>query len=739
MKKVVLVLLSILFIIPRLSFLSIGAGTNSYTSGAGASYMLDVKDDIGKSYYNFSDGREAKLSRVSDEDFIVIDNPYMTDKKTNKPLNNSTLTFSIDAANLTYKAINRNYIGHGVPEAIPINSDTKTMFIAFRIVIEDNSSAFSDATSTMRIALESKYNKTSELTSSYNESFYWLDLEDGSMTWAFTQSGYMPINKNLNENGHASGIEFTGDMNGYLVIPMKSIIGVSMTECTLVTSKFLRENFNNIVFKFRTGDRDIDGNPAKYSSWENKKVMIGDVLLVNNIDSFAKFASDKRSIAGEMYSPLVDDTAFYARRVGGYRSFDQVRVGDALGKLPFDPEANVPDMQSNRNFTHITTLPNGDRANELILNTKENSSVLDSQGNPYTRSEAMLSMYDTYDFSKIDENLSPHKHGVRTKGVASEIDLEAMKYFAFRIATRDGKIKNQEIEFSVRLCPASSSDSSVFRTTNYYLTEGDATYLDLSSLKTSKLTVSKGSKDGLISYKGNLDGYIIVPIERFNTKLDSSGKALDRDVIRSCWGAYYNYAYQGIYYIMQSGFENGKALYAGDVFFVGDEKKFIEVRTTDCRAVGHKPTTVPKVAATCTEKGTAKGYKCSVCGEQISGFEPIDKIAHNYKLIEKVEPTESSKGYEVYKCDMCSATINKEFGEKTPAASKPDAENTSSIQPSSDISSDETEQNHQVNDDVATDKDKDNPGISVIIAVAAAVLVAAGTVVTILLLRKKKK
>ena len=741
MKKLVSILILSAVMVSCFSFSSFAASNKKgYSAGAGSSYILDVGEKIDEKYYEFSDGRKINLDNINDEDFIVVEKPYEADKS-GKPKNNSTLSLTIDAANLTYKAINSRYAGEGIPAGISIESNIENVYIGFRIKIEDNSEAFSSTTSTMRISLKSKSNKVTQLTTNYSQHFYWLDLIDGSMTPCHSQSGYMPANKYRNSNNRTSGMEFVGDMDGYLLIPLKT------SSTTIMKSDDLRNNFKDIVFEFRTGDTDVDGNPAKMSSWEDKAVLLGDGFIVNSIDDFASERSDKRNFEGEMYSPLVTDTAFYAMRVGGYRSFDQVRVGDAFGKMPLDANDNNPIIQSSRQFVHITTLPNGDRARELILNSKNNSDVVDSKGNPYTSGEAMLSMYDTYDNSKTDESGVIYKYSVRKKGVPSEVDLSSVKYLAFRVATRDGSKKNEAVKFSIRLAPCENDYqlSTEFKTTAYYLTEGDVTYLDANTLKSRTVSVSGGDKDKLITVNGNLDGYLIIPIDRFNTKSDGGGKALDEKVIRGQWGAYYNYGNQGIYYCLESGFENGKAFYAGDIFFVSDKEQFIDVRTSDCGAVGHKIEVTPEEKATCTSTGVSEGRKCSVCDLEIRGFETTEKISHNYQLFQTVEPSKNSEGYQIYKCESCGTQIKKDYGEKIEEtlSSQPNSDNTQSTPQSNQSVSEESEQSPDNNENETPDDNQNNDGnnklLIIIIVVVVAVLLLAGVVILIILLRKKKK
>ncbi len=630
-KRILAIVLTMAMVLGYASFSAFAETTNRYATGDGASYLFDVTNALDATKYTTTDDRTLTVRQEDGENFIVFNDPYMMDDETGDVALNSTLDAVFDAK-FTY-GNDTSYTGIGIPEEIPLNEDetnktlADTMYLAVRMKLNDNSPAFSDETATLRLNLVAADGSYLVLPKEYNHAYRWLDLEDGSMTWAFPQSTYLP--QSSEDHPHPSGYEFSGDADGYLMIPFAATSGE-----VKILKEFLRTSFKGMSIQFRSGPTDIDGRAAKESSWADKELLVGDCFLVSDVETFAKARATNRGVAGKMYYPNGGaDTASYAMRIGCYRSFQQVQAGAAVGKAKFDPDDNENvHTESTRQFIHITTLPNGDLAHEITLNPG------------YTSHNAMLTMNDNYDMTKL-EGAVPAAYAVRKKGVPDEIDLTNVKTLAFRIATKDGTVPNEEFSFTISPRPWSGT---AFRTLEFKLRNTDSvTYVDLATGTTETLAVSGGS----IIYAGNMDGYVLVPISGFIK--DST--VLDIDRIKIGWGGYYNNAWQGIYYNLESGFEHGKAFYAGEIFFVEDDAKFIEYHTTDCETAGHKETTIPAVEATCTTTGLTEGKKCSVCGEILVAPTETAKKAHDDKgVIAAVEATCTETGLtEGKKCSMC--------------------------------------------------------------------------------------
>ena len=76
------------------------------------------------------------------------------------------------------------------------------------------------------------------------------------------------------------------------------------------------------------------------------------------------------------------------------------------------------------------------------------------------------------------------------------------------------------------------------------------------------------------------------------------------------------------------------------------------------KATGHVPVIDSGVEATCESKGLTEGSHCSVCGEILVEQKEIDE-AHEYEIINKVDPTYEEDGYIEYKCSKCGDVYKK--------------------------------------------------------------------------------
>ena len=100
-----------------------------------------------------------------------------------------------------------------------------------------------------------------------------------------------------------------------------------------------------------------------------------------------------------------------------------------------------------------------------------------------------------------------------------------------------------------------------------------------------------------------------------------------------------------------------EAGYTGDLV-CQDCSETIEVGT-EVPAKGHTVVDVPEVPATEESAGTTAGTKCSVCGEILSGCEPIPPLSHEHVWdggVETKAPTCIEAGEMTYTCSACGET-----------------------------------------------------------------------------------
>ena len=71
----------------------------------------------------------------------------------------------------------------------------------------------------------------------------------------------------------------------------------------------------------------------------------------------------------------------------------------------------------------------------------------------------------------------------------------------------------------------------------------------------------------------------------------------------------------------------------------------------------HSYTSTVTKQPTCTEKGT-ETYTCE-CGD--THTKEIPSLGHNFVFEKKIDPTETTQGYSIYKCERCGVTENRDF------------------------------------------------------------------------------
>lgn len=644
--KILAVVLSLCML---LSFIpmSVYAENENYIAGDGAFYLMDVpeSEELSANYHTTSryDAQALPIVREGNEYFFNYSEPYFTN--TDNPKTSGTYSSTIDAASLTYGT-------NGVPESIVFGDgdaqttdDLFTTYVAVRIKVKDNSPAFGDEASGFGLSIMKSDGTSKGIHTAHLYGMRWLDLSDGSMTSFVSQSGY-------NSNSKATQIEFTGNMNGYLLIPFSSkyynISSSTTTQTDLLTEADFREAFNGFKLQFFNAAKS---SYTKASTWYQKQFLLGDAFIVNDADAFASARCEKYT--QNKYSPNVEDTASYAFRVGGYRSYIYLRSRRSTSKAYQD--ANLYGYSGNYDsFFHVTTLPNGDRAYEIILNSENNSSATNTSG------YAMLSMVDTYDYSKVHAtNGAVFNRGVipnGRQGVPENIPLSSSTKLAFRIATKDGTVENETIKFSMlfRMLQSGTTNASV----EYNLKAGDITYVDINTGDTQTLTVGSDSN---IVCEGNLDGYLIVDKSQFK---NSSGTALTASNVRSLWGGAQKrssawYEGEGFKILLNEGFTNSKAIYVGDIFFVEDSEKFLQYRCEKSQG-GHTLAISPAVEPTCTEKGYTEGAYCVECGKVLSVQTEIAALGHTSTSV-TIPATSISAGYTEHTCSVCHKVYRDNF------------------------------------------------------------------------------
>ncbi len=630
-KRILALVLSVAMVLSFVPF-SVFASTNQYASGLEdtASYLLKVPTESDSYTIVEEDG----------EKFIKLE-----DLTSKEHYNTSVKATLADGTNMV-----------GIPEEIALESDVTTMWIAMRVKINDNSPAYSPLNSSVRLyASSSTSSNANQINGRYNYAFRWLDLKDGSMTWAYPWSGSY-----INSTASAE-FEFTGDMDGYLMIPI--------AKNSSITADFLRNEFSGFGFRFYNTASATAGKKIKESSWENKEFLVGDCFILSDPAAF----QTARTTGINKYAPNgLSDTAYYSLAIRGYRTSFYNAFADFVGKDWYSTTTAAVDSSNHRNKAHVTTLSNGDLAYEFTVN----------EGADYSAQAVDIPAADTYENYKGNYTDIGDIRCQDGYGVPEEIDLTNLRTLAFRVATKDGTVENEAFTFSYNVGVYGGTKDA----TKYKL--GANVEVDYVDIKTEQVTTLTTDENGNISYTGNLDGYLLIAIDDFSTELTA-------DAIKTGWNAHNNTTYSANELLMVDGFANGKAFYYGNVYFVEDKATFADYHLS-CEALGHdfsgegQETKAPGCATTGTmlytclrECGATKevdipatgehtrelgeavpadceneGYTpnvCTVCGD-VEKLDVQEVLGHSHTI--KVG-TDAEKQEHTYKCVRCEHTVTE--------------------------------------------------------------------------------
>ena len=682
-KRFLALVLSVAMVLSFLPFSAFASPeTSPYASGLNdtAYYLMKIPEgeQLGKSNVsnNFTVGNQfvGPIREEDGERFVV----YNEETSYHSSRNEDAFTYNgwtpgINAPLFTYEeAVN------GLPASIPMPTtgegeeqveDASTLWIALRIKINDNGAAFEKTTSALRLYFAN--GGSNAMVNGSDKPAKWLDLNDGSMTWFYVNSG--------DNKGSSNDLQFTGDMNGYLMIPFSS---------TSMTAADLRASFSGFAFRFVTGTTSTAATGCKESSWEDKEFLVGDAFLVSDPEAF----QTARTKGIKKYAPNGgEDTAYHAVRIGGYRTrYSGIGIDSkTYNTAYFDKDYADPDLAGGKTsgaVVHITTLPNGDRAVEIKVN-RETVAVKDPEtgeavtdpetGEPVTEEVGMaynsgsqyigIPSYDTYDFNKDGDGTSADRLLVYSDkaGIPDEIDFSKVKYLAVRVAAVGGEGKTYLFNAGIGYL---NTSNTAYSTTVYPRTKVDKdtwqtyTYVDVNTGEVYDLTsATNGHK-----IKAGFDGYVLFPLEDFTD--------LNLTTLEESFGFYPLGTRPSIKVRMCAQDSiNGKwddgesALYYGGALWVEDKEAFTAYHT-DCDNLGHNYKETGRTGADCENPGSIT-YVCERCDEPHA--EPIPALGHEYgELISAVGETHTATELAPavaahYQCSVCEKYFTEEKVETT--------------------------------------------------------------------------
>jgi len=464
--------------------------------------------------------------------------------------------------------------------------------IAIRIKFNDNSKAVTFNPAAFRLLLAAKGGDITEESSALANSVIdhvapamWLDMDDTSLTKMYP-TDYASDN--------AVAYQFMGNMNGYMIIPIK-LFG------SKYTAQQLKDYFKYIAIEpIATIDSEIPTDGSKYSSYKDRELLVGDVSFIADIDAFAKSKTEGMT----RYASGLEDTAFTGQAIRGYKNHFSIEGADKLKATQKD--LNNPTTSATGGYMHIAVLPDGSRA----IKATANAGTSLSSANTFT---VAYSFIDSYDGRNADNTIANVVKGTENSIIAN---ATAGKDVGFAIRLH---IENNEGK-TIKIHPFYSKSLGVKGF--YTLKPGSYKFVGIDGkLKTLKSTDTTG-----IPITGNVDGWLIIP-DFSNICWDAGSNAFEGDGLLTGLLGF------GVY--LNGLSDNNQAVYLGDVKFIKDDEKFLNTHV-GCKNDAHVfDNTCDPTCNDCyftREANHTREFNCSefckVCGD------PIIPLGHTYDNLE---------------------------------------------------------------------------------------------------------
>lgn len=471
--------------------------------------------------------------------------------------------------------------------------------IAIRIKFKDNSKEITFNPAMFRVLLAAKGGEITEESSAlantvidHDYTAMWLDMEDSSLTKMYP-TDYA--------TDSATGYQFMGNMDGYMIIPIR-LFG------SKYTAKQLKDYFKYLAIEpVATEDADIPTDGSKYSSYEDRELSVGDVSFIGDAEAFAKSKTEGKT----KYLNALGD-AYSAQVIRGYRNHYNPKSKWNLSALNnVTTTIANPTTAKDDGYMHMVVLPGGERAIKVMPKSEadvSNGKILFA-----------YSHIDTYTDKNTNNTLVGVAQGTEKSIVNSNPTGDNMG-LAMRIVITGNEGK------TIKIKPTRMFSGTV--DTYYYMKEGLKLNFIESATGKMRTVVNKDSTG--IEFTGNVDGWLLIPS---HSKSHWNGDAFSGYSIATNldgFGAYINGLTAG----------SQQAVYFGDAHYVSainqetylrnrvgcvnDEHEFDNACDTTCNA------------CFLTREASHKGkYNCSdIC--EICGT-PIVPLGHTYDGLEDTD------------------------------------------------------------------------------------------------------
>ena len=474
-----------------------------------------------------TDGQSLAIRHEDGGSFLVIDEAVATKGNTATSV---TAKFFADTMNAA-----------GLPASVAL---TENAAIAIRVKFNDNSTAitYNPAAFKVNLAKTGAVSALANTTVDHTNTAKWLDLGDASLTKMYP-TDYA--------TDSAVGYQFMGNMDGYMIIPLK-LFGDGFAAADIMASF---EALEIVPVSTYANDATAATDGTKYSTYKNRELLIGDIVLVNDVNAFVTEKTEGMT----KYASGLNDTAYSGQTIRGYRnhySTDGAVVGSTNKLDVTQKDISNPTTNATGGYIHMAVLSGGERAIAVKANEGVNISVRNNITYSYTT-------IDTYEGRNTNNTITGTASGIPSTVIENN-NAGKLSGFAVRIYVANNEGKTLYVH---------PFYSKAFGNKGYYtLKPGDYTFISAETGRAATLTytaaVNTTDPTG-IAITGNLNGWIIIP-NYTNTYWNCGSSAYEGDSIGAGivgYGAYIN----GLT-------DYNQTVYFGDTLVVKNSEQFLNVR-----------------------------------------------------------------------------------------------------------------------------------------------------------------
>lgn len=412
-----------------------------------------------------------------------------------------------------------------------------TAFVAIRMKVRNYSNKIDYSLAHFRLRFGTD---KGTVVAGNNETYpvYWYDLEQNSVSKWFAND--------LDSNSTSGKFCVMGDIDGYMLVPV-----------ALVGADYVK-NSPNMYISFDADQGGAADTTLKKFTWENKEMLIGEMLIVDK----EKFVAAKIAENGSTkYKSSTGDTAIIAQRINPFEhtltnGYNCYMPGAMSGKFYTRADASGATKGTQINYA---SLSNGDVAMDISTTVTGQTSVFAYPAMRSTYEENRTKWYDYYNTGNV--------------GVPAALQQGGESFFnqnagvALRVAVTGNEGKTINAKYTPMKNTSGDSLGSYLGAGK--LGDSVIKFIDAKTGAISNYTLSSAG----IPITGNIDGWFVVP--DFSAHYWTAAGS-------NAWDGYFKKftTYVG-WRIDVTGLSDAvtQKYYMGDIFFVQDTQKFIDVHS----------------------------------------------------------------------------------------------------------------------------------------------------------------